>query len=182
MRKKRRKFSASFKAQVALEAIKGKETMAELAERFELHSQQISTWNHRFYYTSTTDFLSFTPTQKFWDPGFKAIDAVIHRSDSLFYLFFKDERKPQEGAQPGKHLVMASSAALGGPYENLRPVTYHLTEGAIAVPTDTALVLYYDYYHEYNGYRYISSRDLEHWSAEQLPVKKALTMCYAMDP
>ena len=56
MGKKRRKFSASFKAQVALEAIKGKETMAELSERFELHSQQISNWKQEFLENSAGVF------------------------------------------------------------------------------------------------------------------------------
>ena len=40
----RRRFSAEFKAKVALEAIKGHETVAELATRHELHPTQIAAW------------------------------------------------------------------------------------------------------------------------------------------
>ena len=40
----RRRFSAEFKAKVALEAIKGHETVAELATKHELHPTQIGAW------------------------------------------------------------------------------------------------------------------------------------------
>src|SRR4029453_5904535 len=40
----RRRFSAEFKAKVALEAIKGHETVAELATKHELHPTQIADW------------------------------------------------------------------------------------------------------------------------------------------
>ena len=40
----RRRFSAEFKAKVALEAIKGHETVAELATRHGLHPTQIVAW------------------------------------------------------------------------------------------------------------------------------------------
>jgi transposase len=40
----RRRFSAEFKARVALEAIKGQETVAELATKHELHPTQIAAW------------------------------------------------------------------------------------------------------------------------------------------
>jgi transposase len=44
MAKKRRKFSAGFKARVALEAIKERETIAALAAKYEVHPNQISNW------------------------------------------------------------------------------------------------------------------------------------------
>ena len=47
MADKRKKHSAEFKAQVALEAIKGAKTLQQLAEEFELHPVQISTWKKR---------------------------------------------------------------------------------------------------------------------------------------
>jgi transposase len=40
----RRRFTAEFKAKVALEAIKGHQTVAELATRHELHPTQITAW------------------------------------------------------------------------------------------------------------------------------------------
>lgn len=44
MSKKRRNHSASYKAKVALEAIKGEKTLSELASHFTLHPNQIQQW------------------------------------------------------------------------------------------------------------------------------------------
>ncbi|MBK9151029.1 MAG: transposase [Saprospiraceae bacterium] len=44
----RRKFSASFKAKVALEAIKNQKTLAELSKEFEINAVIISKWKSEF--------------------------------------------------------------------------------------------------------------------------------------
>ena len=48
MKKTRRKFTKAFKAKVAIEAIKERQTLSELSKKFELHPQQISTWKREF--------------------------------------------------------------------------------------------------------------------------------------
>jgi len=44
----RRKFSAEFKAKVAVEAIKNEKTLAELGQQFELNPVTISKWKGEF--------------------------------------------------------------------------------------------------------------------------------------
>ena len=44
MKRNRKQYSPDFKAKVAMEALKGQETIAELAIRFEVHPTQITKW------------------------------------------------------------------------------------------------------------------------------------------
>jgi transposase-like protein len=44
MKENRRKHSPSFKAKVALEALKGEETIAQIASRFEVHPNLVTKW------------------------------------------------------------------------------------------------------------------------------------------
>lgn len=45
---KRRKFTSKFKTKVVLEALKERQSVAELAQKYELHPNQISTWKKEF--------------------------------------------------------------------------------------------------------------------------------------
>ena len=47
MKKKRTKHSPAFKAKVALEALREQETVAEIARRYKLHTNQIYTWKRQ---------------------------------------------------------------------------------------------------------------------------------------
>jgi len=56
MKKTRRKFSGAFKAKVAIEALKERETLAELSKRFEVHPNIISKWKQEFVERSAEVF------------------------------------------------------------------------------------------------------------------------------
>lgn len=56
MKNTRRKFTVEFKAKVAIEAIKERQSLSELAERFELHPNQISQWKREFIENATMVF------------------------------------------------------------------------------------------------------------------------------
>ena len=56
MRKTRRKFESSFKAKVVIEALKERETLQQLALKFELHPNQISVWKQEFLQNSSLIF------------------------------------------------------------------------------------------------------------------------------
>lgn len=44
MKRKRRVFGGAFRAKVALAALKGDKTLAQLASQFDVHANQISAW------------------------------------------------------------------------------------------------------------------------------------------
>lgn len=64
MKQSRRKFSAIFKAKVAIEAIKERETIHELASKYEVQASQINTWKREFIDNAEAAFTSEKPSWK----------------------------------------------------------------------------------------------------------------------
>lgn len=56
MKKTRRKFTGAFKAKVAIEALKERESLAELSKHFEVHPNIISKWKKEFLQNSAQVF------------------------------------------------------------------------------------------------------------------------------
>jgi transposase len=54
--KSKRKFTPEFKAKVALDALKERESVTELAKRYELHPNQINDWKKEFLSKAATVF------------------------------------------------------------------------------------------------------------------------------
>ncbi len=63
MKRNRQKFTAAFKAQVAIEALMERETLAELSRRFEVHPIIISKWKQEFLSRSSEIFSTQAPEE-----------------------------------------------------------------------------------------------------------------------
>jgi transposase-like protein len=70
----RRNHGAGFKAKVALEAIKGDQTLVELAERFEVHPNQITEWKKLLMERASEVFDKGKPSR---EPNIKELHAKI---------------------------------------------------------------------------------------------------------
>jgi transposase len=60
-RRPRRNHSPAFKAKVALAAVRGEATLAELAQRFDVHPHQIGQWREQFLAGAATVFAEGRP-------------------------------------------------------------------------------------------------------------------------
>ena len=65
MKKTRRKFTAAFKAQVAIEAIQERKTLAEISEQYEVHPNMIQRWKKEFESRSSEIFETKSQTNDF---------------------------------------------------------------------------------------------------------------------
>ena len=70
----RRNHGAVFKAKVALEAVKGEQTLVELAERFQVHPNQIAEWKKQLQERASE---IFDKERKSQGPDVKELHAKI---------------------------------------------------------------------------------------------------------
>ncbi len=118
--------------------------------------------NHRLYATTTTDFVTWTPAQLFYDGGFNVIDGAIVRDAGRYVLVMKDEtRYPQ----PRKHLRTAVSTRMEGPYGPAsRPFSPAWVEGPTLLRLGDTWRIFYD---EYTRKRYgaMDTRDFRRFTS-----------------
>lgn len=118
-------------------------------------------YNHRIYATTTKDFITFTPTALFYDPGFSVIDATFVRTRGRDWLLVKDEtRTPAH-----KYLQLAPAESLHGPFGPLgSPISPPglWAEGPTALQVGDEVIVYFDAYTA-KHFGALRSRDLVHW-------------------
>jgi transposase-like protein len=74
-KRSRRNHGTTFKAKVALEAIKEQQTLVELAERFQVHPNQIAQWKKQLLERAEEVFSKEKPQQT--GPSVKELHAKI---------------------------------------------------------------------------------------------------------
>jgi transposase-like protein len=76
MKANRKKHTAAFKAQVAIEALRERETLAELSRRFEVHANQISKWKQEFL-TRSSEIFETQPPEVILEAEQEKLHAMI---------------------------------------------------------------------------------------------------------
>jgi hypothetical protein len=120
-----------------------------------------SDYNHRMYFTTTKDFVTFAPTKLYYDPGFSVIDATILKANGHHYLIVKDETR----TPPKKYLQLATADDLQGPFGPLSPPFTPpglWAEGPTAIQIGSDVLVYFDAYQS-KHYGALRSRDLKTW-------------------
>ena len=77
MRRPRRNHTAAFKAKVAVAALKGDKTLAELAEKFDIHANQITQWRTQLLEGASGVFLTPGEKRDTTGPSVKDMQAKI---------------------------------------------------------------------------------------------------------
>ena len=76
-RRPRRNHSAAFKAKVAIAAIKGERTIAQIADQFDVHPNQVTTWKAQLEGGAADVFGAGTGTAQAPPVDVKALHAKI---------------------------------------------------------------------------------------------------------
>ncbi len=115
--------------------------------------------NHRMYYTTTHDFVEFSDTKLFLDPGFSIIDCVIvKRGSSDYVLVLKNNTRPE------RNISVAFGTTPLGPWTNYsESLTEFLSEGPTVIKVDGDWIVYYDYYDK-KSYSALRTKDFKEFT------------------
>ncbi|MBU5671367.1 hypothetical protein [Paenibacillus brevis] len=126
--------------------------------------------NSKHYSARTRDWISFSKTKLFFDPGFQTIDASLAEHEGNYYMAVKDESHVYEPLKfphpPMNFLAVAEQPE--GPYERVSDIqTPDYTEGPefLWIESEQKWLLIYDYW-AYGKFGVMESQDMLHWSGE----------------
>ena len=118
-------------------------------------------YNHRIYFTTTSDFRTFSKTQLLYEQGFNVIDATIVKNGKQYVMVLKDETR----TPPQKNLRIATSKNVTGNYgKPSPPITgNYWAEGPTVLKAGNQWIVYFDKYtlHTYGA---VASTDLINWT------------------
>jgi hypothetical protein len=118
--------------------------------------------NHRIYYVTTADFVTYSKAKMLFDDGFNVIDASMMKHEAKYYLFVKDETR---FPVVKKNIRIATSDKPEGPYRHAsEPFSPDWVEGPSVLKVGSRFLLYYDAYTR-NRYEGSQSSDLIHWES-----------------
>lgn len=116
-----------------------------------------NTDRNRIYVNYTKDFQHVTEPEVFFDPGYNVIDAAIVPYQGIYYMYFKDERQPDEPPFEGKRMKMTKSSSLEPrSFDNNEygsPIGDPMIEGSLIIKDEREekWYLYGDNYYPVNG-------------------------------
>lgn len=132
-----------------------------ITDRFTDESQMSEdNYNHRIYYVTTKDFITFSKTKLLYNEDFNAIDASIVPYKGKYLMFIKDETlSPVQ-----KNIRIAYADRLTGPYSKPSdPLTGpYWAEGPTSIKIEDTWIVYFDRYKE-GRFGAIRSNDLKTW-------------------
>jgi hypothetical protein len=118
-------------------------------------------YNHRMYATTTKDFIDFSETKLFYEPGFNVIDATILKTKDAYRMFIKDETLLPE---PKKNIRIATSDKLQTQWSPpSEPITQNWVEGPTVMQFNDHWIVYFDRYTE-GKMGAVRSSDLKTWT------------------
>ncbi len=120
--------------------------------------------DHRHYFVTTQDFLTFSQTMMYYDPGYTSIDGTLYKDGGTYYLVFKDERDGQ------KAMRYTTSSSPYGPFSQTpsSKFTPSMTEGPSVVPTpDGMLSIFYDHFTQGGRYGVVKTTNWQSFTPGQ---------------
>ncbi|MCD7962546.1 MAG: glycoside hydrolase family 43 protein [Rikenellaceae bacterium] len=114
---------------------------------FVAESENEKGWNHRQYYTTTRDFVTFSPTEIYFNPDFSVIDgAIIKIGDKYMFVVKNENPNP---AEKNLRVTFTDDLSKGFPVEVSAPITGdYWVEGPAPLKVGEYIYVYFDIYRD----------------------------------